>query len=244
MSKKGWEMKLFIKKSVYILSSIAFISVFSFGIAHAEISSETLVSLVNASRAENNLTPLAQNSELTAAAQAKANDMLENQYFAHTSPSGKTPWDFINAAGYKYIYAGENLAIGYLDNNELHNAWMNSPSHRENILSPNFREIGIAQASGNFEGADTVVVVQMFGSTEVNQPVNTSNSNTPAISGSTTSNLNIDANQSAVTPSNIFSGDEVELKAVVSGDIASVYFNIGKEKFSTFLLGIFLTTNH
>ena len=134
-------MSTFKKVSQKFTITIAFILISTIisasfvGQAFAAPSASTLVSLVNSSRAEQGLGALSVNGQLVSAATAKANDMLENDYFAHTSPSGKTPWDFISASGYSYVYAGENLAIGYNDSSELHSAWMNSPSHRENIMN-------------------------------------------------------------------------------------------------------------
>lgn len=215
-------MKNLIKKSIYIIIFAIIINIATLSNAHAAISTSTLVDLVNSSRAENKLAPLTINSQLEAAAAAKAQDMFKDQYFAHNSPSGKTPWSFISAAGYNYIFAGENLSIGYTDNTELHNAWMNSPSHRENILNPNFREIGIASLPGKFDGADTVIVVQMFGSKESAQPV--------AVQSASSVGAIIDAANSGVTPTKIFVNDEIELKAALKTDANEVYFTIGDQK--------------
>lgn len=228
MIKKDGEMKKIIKKSIYIIFALA-IFISSLKIAQAEISTDTLVSLTNSSRAQNNLAPLSPNNQLQTAAFAKAQDMFKNQYFAHTSPSGKTPWDFINGSGYNYVYAGENLAIGYSDNAELQNAWMNSTSHRENILSPNFREIGIASVSGTFEGSATVIVVEMFGSTQIGQSAKISSDSSNQTSSST--NFSIDIKQSGVMPTKIFVGDTIDLKATINGTVSEVYFKIGNDKF-------------
>src|SRR6185369_1735151 len=100
---------------------------------------------------------------LAQAAQAKADDMVAKQYFSHTSPDGRSPWDFISAAGYKYQAAGENLAVNYQQAEEVETAWLNSPGHRANLLNPVFKEIGIGVASGNFQGNNVTFVVQEFG---------------------------------------------------------------------------------
>ncbi len=128
------------------------------------ITAGRMVQLTNASRAENGLSALSTNSLLEKAAEAKARDILKKDYFAHVSPEGKEPWDFITEAGYKYIYAGENLAIGFTTAEGAHEALMNSPTHRENILSENFTEIGIATMTGDYKGTETTVCVEMFGS--------------------------------------------------------------------------------
>ncbi|MEI6039862.1 MAG: CAP domain-containing protein [Candidatus Berkelbacteria bacterium] len=129
-------------------------------------SSDRLIELTNQARVKNNLPVLNFNQELTNAAQAKAQDMFKENYFAHISPSGKKPWNFIEQAGYQYAYAGENLAMGYSDDSELQEAWMNSATHKENILSPNFNEIGLAVVDGKIDNVKTTIVVEMFGAKE------------------------------------------------------------------------------
>lgn len=129
----------------------------------ATFSAQQIIDLTNAQRVQNGLGPLTYNGQLAAAAAAKAQDMFTVNYWAHNSPLGKTPWSFITGAGYRYVYAGENLARDFNDAGSVVNAWMNSPSHRENILDTNFKEIGVAVADGNLTGVDGILVVQMFG---------------------------------------------------------------------------------
>lgn len=129
----------------------------------ADIVKSVLVEYLNSERKKNNLPPLSENPKLVQAAYLKAKDILDKDYFAHWGPDGKSPWYWFRVAGYDYQYAGENLAIGFLDSKEVHEAWMNSPSHRQNILNPNYREIGIAVLKGEFNGIDVYVVVQHFG---------------------------------------------------------------------------------
>ena len=148
-------------KNFIFLTAIVF-NIGIFGLVHAA-SVDTLVDLANSSRSKEGLTSLVINDKLSAAASDKAQDMLKNQYFAHISPDGKTPWDFIKANNYDYAYAGENLSIGYNNDQELHSAWMNSETHRDNIMNKNYDEIGLAIVKGKFEGNETTIVVQMFG---------------------------------------------------------------------------------
>lgn len=136
------------------------------------ITTETVISLANAARTQNQLNELTPNGLLTRAAQNKANDMLARQYFSHNTPDGATPWTFIKDTGYSYITAGENLAIDFSEAESVQSAWMNSPGHRANILNKNFQEIGIGIAKGKFDGHDTTIVVQMFG-TPIAQQVTT-----------------------------------------------------------------------
>ncbi len=93
----------------------------------------------------------------------KAKDMAENQYFAHTSPTGATPWQWFSKAGYRYSYAGENLAINFTESVDVENAWIASPTHLANLISDKFDETGIATYQGTYQGQPTTFVVQLFG---------------------------------------------------------------------------------
>jgi len=127
------------------------------------ILSNVLVDLTNIDRQNNNLSILATNPLLEKAAELKANDMAQKEYFSHTSPDGKTPWEWLDDVGYKFKYAGENLAVNFFDSNDIEKAWMNSAGHKRNILSENFTEIGIATARGIYKGREAIFVVQYFG---------------------------------------------------------------------------------
>jgi len=131
----------------------------------AAVVTATLLSLTNEKRAGDNLYGLTESAVLTAAAQAKANDMAARGYFSHTGPEGRQFWHWIRDAGYSYQYAGENLAIHFSDSEDVVDAWLNSPSHRSNIYNAKFKEIGIATATGTYKGRTTTFIVQMFGST-------------------------------------------------------------------------------
>lgn len=141
----------------------------------ANISPEEVVRLTNVERANNGLAPLTANSTLSQAALAKGNDMLAKGYWAHFAPDGTSPWSFFLSFGYKYKYAGENLARDFADASTAVNAWMASPTHKENILNPNYKEIGIGVVEGSLSGTDTTIIVQFFGtsldSTTANIPV-------------------------------------------------------------------------
>ncbi len=128
------------------------------------IVTNALIDETNESRTANNLPTLHENSLLDAAAQEKANDMATNNYFAHTSPTGLTPWYWFNQVGYNFAYAGENLAVNFSDSQDVTNAWMNSPEHRANILDANYSDIGMAAAQGTFQGHPATYVVELFGS--------------------------------------------------------------------------------
>lgn len=132
----------------------------------ADITKFALENSVNQTRRALGLNSLLASAKLSHAAQLKAENMVQNNYFEHTSPSGVTPWFWFVKAGYSYKYAGENLAIGFFESEEVFNAWLNSPTHRANIVNPNYTEVGTAVVKG-FSGNNTIVVVQEFGSPSV-----------------------------------------------------------------------------
>lgn len=129
----------------------------------SEITQSSVLELTNTSRAQEGLSSLQYNETLQRAAQAKADDMAARKYFSHTTPDGKTPWTFFEAAGYAYQSAGENLAVHFADVEPLQDAWMNSPGHRANIMSPKYTEMGVGIARGVYEGYESVFVVELFG---------------------------------------------------------------------------------
>jgi len=130
----------------------------------SNITAEQVVDHTNTERAKQGLPPLTVNSDLSAAALSKGQDMFNDQYWAHTAPDGTEPWYFIKNAGYHYRAASENLARDFSDTPGMVKAWMASPTHRANILNAKYQEIGIAVIDGKLEGYDTTLVVQMFGS--------------------------------------------------------------------------------
>ena len=125
--------------------------------------SREVIALTNEVRAENNLPPLQANFQLDSAANQKLNDMITNNYFAHVSPSGVTPWFWIKQSNYVYNVAGENLAIGFFTAQDTVDAWFKSSSHRANLLNTKYQEIGIAVGKGSINGHEGIIVVQMFG---------------------------------------------------------------------------------
>lgn len=137
-----------------------------------------LTSLTNDQRVANNVGLLTENNLLKQAAQLKADDMASRGYFSHNTPDGKTPWYFLNQVNYKYKLAGENLAVNFFESDEVARAWMASPSHRANIVKKDYTEIGIAVASGIYEGRSAVFVVQFFGTPQTQNNVVATNSNT------------------------------------------------------------------
>lgn len=129
----------------------------------ANITAEELVNLTNKERAASGLPALTLDSQLSSAAMNKASDMLSKNYWAHNAPDGTTPWVFIKAAGYDYLYAGENLARGFTSASDAMGAWMASPGHKDNILSSKYKDVGFAIVTGTLTGEETVLIVQEFG---------------------------------------------------------------------------------
>ena len=129
----------------------------------ANIESSILSLLTNTERQKRGVPALKINNLLNKAATLKAQDMASKGYFDHNSPDGKTPWYWFDKVGYKYKVAGENLAVNFGESKEITTAWMNSPLHEANIVKENYTEIGTGQATGTYNGAPAVYVVQLYG---------------------------------------------------------------------------------
>ncbi len=129
------------------------------------VSSTALLQETNVQRSNDHEATLTLSPALANAAQNKADDMVKQDYWAHVSPSGEQPWQFITAAGYNYALAGENLAYGFGTSDAVINAWMHSAEHRANILNGQYQNVGFGIANAaNFQGKGTeTVVVAMYG---------------------------------------------------------------------------------
>lgn len=150
------------------------------------MNSSDLLAAANASRAANGLTPLKINSLLNNSAQMKAADMIADDYWAHTSPDGIEPWYWFKLAGYDYATAGENLAYGFNTGYEVSTAWMNSPTHRANILG-DYTEVGFGIANGvSFQGDNNTVVVAHYGRPRVVVAAPTTPTPAPALTSTPT----------------------------------------------------------
>lgn len=132
--------------------------------ADKRLTVEGIINETNKQRTTEQLSTLRLNPRLAEAAQQKLKDMFTNQYFAHISPSGKGPSDFVTEADYGYIVVAENLAVGNFESdNEVVMSWMASPGHRANIMDRDYHEIGVAVGQGEYEGKTTWIAVQEFG---------------------------------------------------------------------------------
>ncbi|MDD4271733.1 MAG: CAP domain-containing protein [Patescibacteria group bacterium] len=142
---------------IFLLPNLAYLSA---------ITPEEIIALTNQARQTAGLNALTANQLLTQAAIAKGKAILESQAFKHNINDRKfSSW--IRDTGYNYSYVGENLAIDFETSQSVIDAWKNSPMHKKNLLSPYYREIGLAAVQGKFQGQDTTVVVQIFGSPAV-----------------------------------------------------------------------------
>lgn len=131
----------------------------------SNLDADTIITDTNKQRTDNNVKLLAKNDDLMNAANLKIDDMLRDQYFEHVSPAtGRDASYFVGQVKYNYSYIGENLALGdFKSEEDLVNAWMNSPGHRENILRGEYSQIGAAARKGIINGRDTWLAVQIFG---------------------------------------------------------------------------------
>lgn len=152
-----------------LASSLIFASVFVLSTSHAlasEITQENLTYLINKERTYYGLSPLKVDPDLSRAAKNKSKDMLNRDYFDHYA-LGLSPWDFIENAGYNYLYAGENLAMDFQTAEGMVQAWMSSPTHRKNLLNEDYEDTGLGIVKGiyseNGQARETTIVANMFG---------------------------------------------------------------------------------
>ncbi|MFA4818109.1 MAG: CAP domain-containing protein [Parcubacteria group bacterium] len=147
----------------FALLAIFTMAAFSGTASASLITAEKIVELANNERASQDLPGLVINADLAKAAEDKLADMFKKNYFEHTSPAGLTPWHWLEKNNYEYKYAGENLAMNFVSAENQHKAWMESPTHRANILNTRYQEIGVAVGQGSINGRETIVAVEEFG---------------------------------------------------------------------------------
>lgn len=105
-----------------------------------------VLNLVNSERSKAGLKPLKANFDLNKLSTLKSEDMMNNNYFSHNSPTYGSAFDMMNKFNISYNTAGENIAMGQPSPSEVMNSWMNSSGHRANILNPNFTDLGVGIA--------------------------------------------------------------------------------------------------
>ncbi|OIP82176.1 hypothetical protein AUK04_05105 [Candidatus Roizmanbacteria bacterium CG2_30_33_16] len=170
-----------------------------------DISIQKLIQLTNNQRQKYNLSSLNYNDKLSQAAQKKAEDMFAKNYWAHYGPNGIAPWNFIMDSGYQYEYAGENLAKNFLFSQGVVDAWMDSPTHRANVLRKEYSDVGFAVVNGVLNGEETTLVVQMFGKPMANSsllPIKTAQAANPVLHQIPQTNLKTQSivNNNVMTP--------------------------------------------
>jgi len=145
------------------------------------VSTNGLLDATNKQRLNNGQSSLKLNDKLDKAAQDKANDMVNKDYWSHNTPDGNAPWVFITNNGYLYEKVGENLAYGFNTSSDVVSGWMNSPSHKANLLDPDYVDVGFGFAnSPNYQKSEpATIVVAMYG-----QPQNSVSSSTLKVEGS------------------------------------------------------------
>ncbi|MDD4290512.1 MAG: CAP domain-containing protein [Patescibacteria group bacterium] len=158
-------MKKFIKKilikftALLVITSVGFLFIdINSVIAYEKVSTDKIFELVNKERIKNNTSPLKINSNLVRAANNKAKFLIDNNTFEHNTQNKKFS-DWIKESGYNYSFIGENLAENFFDSKSAIVAWLESESHKENMLNKNFTETGIAIIQKN----NRIIIVQIFG---------------------------------------------------------------------------------
>lgn len=151
------------KITVSLIAAFLFSTQFAFA---SDINQENVIKLINQERANRGIPSLKIDGDLNQAAGLKSKDMINRSYFDHYA-FGLSPWDFISISGYDYLYAGENLAMDFNTSEGVVKAWMNSPTHRDNILNPDFSEVGIGVVRGEYaengHARSTTMISNMFG---------------------------------------------------------------------------------
>lgn len=129
------------------------------------INNGSLLDATNQQRRKDQKSELTNNPLLTKAAQAKAEDMVKRNYWSHNTPDGQAPWVFVESTGYQFQSVAENLAYGFDDSSETIKGWLNSPSHRENLLSNDYQEVGfgIVESSNYLGKGPETIVVAIYG---------------------------------------------------------------------------------
>ncbi|MCK5081093.1 MAG: hypothetical protein KAQ63_02935 [Candidatus Moranbacteria bacterium] len=153
-----------LKNNLILFIAVAVLSFLGVDVASANDAIENqIVNYTNQERVAQGLEQLVENDILNEVAKLKVQDMLGNDYFSHTSLEGLDPWYWFDRAGYSYRFAGENLGMDFETAFAVHDAWMKSETHKENILSTKYKEIGVAVKRGLINNKETQIAVQVFG---------------------------------------------------------------------------------
>jgi hypothetical protein len=190
-----------------------------------DISSSGLLTATNSQRTKNGAQALKINSQLAAAAQAKAEDMATRNYWSHLTPEGKEPWIFIDRTGYDYLKAGENLAYGFSSSNKTVAGWMNSKSHRANLLDVRYLDVGFGFANSpdyQKEGPETIVVALYGQPSPASAVAGSANQASPRVQADSTHPVT-----SAVSWSEPLSKQVALVQTLTGGDMPWSFFAVG-----------------
>jgi hypothetical protein len=132
-------------------------------LAYAQIDASEIISEINIRRADSSLPALVENAKLDQAAKSKVQELADLGFLKHSIPQSDGTWLVLDNAGYAYKMAGENLAVHIFDSQDLAAYWMTSPSHRKNILNPEFKDIGVAVIPGVYAGENSFYMAAYFG---------------------------------------------------------------------------------
>jgi len=200
-----------------------------------KITKSSLLEKHNEFRKEHNLGELKVNTLLNLSAQNKANEMMRNDCWSHYCPDNRSPWEFFNDAGYDYSFAGENLAEGFYTIEKIMTAWINSETHRENMMRDKYTEIGFGIAEGPYQNnEDNVIVVAHFGTLKSNAEFDENAKEvkiTNPLSGQTikTSYVDLTGKAFGFDKVNIFNNDEFQSTENVNDGIFTFKINSFKE---------------
>lgn len=202
---------------------------------------DEIVSNVNIERQKQEKGILTRSKALDKAAMLKAQDMVGNNYFAHTSPAGIDPWHWIGEVDYQYKYAGENLAMDFKTASAVHKAWMDSPTHKENIVADKYTEIGVAVVSGIVKEGEmaTNIAVQFFATPFVEENFSEQEQKKEEVSSEieigneidTSENGKIEILEASVRPWEGEIEDEMLIYTKVSAEVEKVTAIVGKEMY-------------
>ena len=182
----------------------------------SDITVQQVLEQTNQERINSGLSPLDLSDQLSDAARRKAADMFTFDYWAHNNPqNGTQPWYFFDAVGYKYSFAGENLARDFATTTPMVQAWIDSKTHKDNLLSTKYHDTGIAVINGRLKGIDTTLVVQLFG-TRQNQAA------IPQVSTANTGSENSENSAGQIAgKSEIQKAENSEIPALRQSDLSS-----------------------
>lgn len=177
-------MKVLFKKSLVAIASVVALSITPWFCHAASLTPASVITAINQERQRLNLPELVTDQRLVQASKEKIADMAANHYIDHVNPAGDMPWDYLDAAGYPYRTAGENIGKDFFNTSAVMNAWMASDTHHANIVSIAFKDIGAA--IGTVDGH--MVITTMFGATtltpsvagiSINEPQKNTNDSIP-----------------------------------------------------------------